>query len=249
MLSNSWSGVKWLDNEDNKRQEHLRRGKKMVTECVHTARTVHAARTVSNDTDVDAPCRGFESFSSIVAFFLGKQCTLTTIWSLSIDFFNMQDGRTLLTCPFLASWTAFVCACNGSRTRRASKRWPWAAEVMAWSRYVLRVIEVRHFQVLALERDQQWQRCNKRSNSEHIQNVLQAEKERCQVPGQKSKRSIVTVIALLAMILFAEDYQKCKWPGKTSAQVHQLQERQLKINPAGQIRLESGFQRLSLRVP
>ena len=40
----------------------------------------------------------------------------------------------------------------------------------------------------------------KRSKSEHIQNVLKAEKERCQVPGQnKQKIFFVPVIALLAM--------------------------------------------------
>ena len=66
---------------------------------------------------------------------------------------------------------------------------------MAWSRHVLRVLEVRclplrHFQVLAFERSQ-WQRCNKRPKFEHNQNVLQAEKERCQVPGQKSKKLFV----------------------------------------------------------
>ena len=65
---------------------------------------------------------------------------------------NLQDGRTLLTCPFLASWTAFVCACNGGRTRQASKRRPRAAEVMARFRHHLGILEVRclpltHFQV------------------------------------------------------------------------------------------------------
>ena len=54
--------------------------------------------------------------------FFGNNVLLTTVWNLSIDVsFNLQDGRTLLTCPSLVSWTAFVCACNGGRTRRASK--------------------------------------------------------------------------------------------------------------------------------
>ena len=92
------------------------------------------------------------------SFFVGNNVLWTTVWSLSIDVsFNLQDGRTLLTCPFLASWTAFVCAWNGGRTRRASKRRPRAAEVMARTCHVLRVLEVRglplrHFQVLAFER-------------------------------------------------------------------------------------------------
>ena len=44
------------------------------------------------------------------------------------------------------------------------------------------------------------QRFNKRPKFEHIQNVLQAEKRR-QVPGHKSKKSLVhmRVIAFLAM--------------------------------------------------
>ena len=106
----------------------------------------------------DAPCRGFDSFSSLGPFFFGNNVLWTTVWSLSIDvLFNLQDRRTLLICPFLASWTAFVGACNGGRTRRASKRRPWAADVMARSRCVLRVLAVRclplrHFQVLAFER-------------------------------------------------------------------------------------------------
>ena len=151
-LAPAWSGVKWLDNEADKRQEHVRRRKKKVTASVRTA------RTVSKDANFDAPCGGFDSFSSLGLFFLGNNVLSTTVWSLSIDVsFNLQDGRTLLTCPFLASWTAFVCACNGGRTRRASKRQPRAAEVMARSRHVLRVFEVRclplrHFQVLAFER-------------------------------------------------------------------------------------------------
>ena len=100
----------------------------------------------------------FDKFSSLALFFFANNALWTTVWSLSIDVsFNLQDGRTLLTCPFLASWTVFVCACNGGRTRRASKRRPRAAEVMARSRYVLRVLEerclpLRHFQVLASER-------------------------------------------------------------------------------------------------
>ena len=77
-------------------------------------------------------------------FFFGNNVLWTSIWSLSIDIsFNLQDGRTLLTCPFLAIWTAFVCACNSGRTRQALKRRPWAAKVMAKSRHVLRVLEVR----------------------------------------------------------------------------------------------------------
>ena len=120
--------------------------------------SVRTARTVSKDANFDAPCGGFDSFSSLGLFFFGNNVLWTTVWSLSIVVsFNLQDGRTLLTCPFLASWTAFVCACNGGRTRRASKRRPRAAEVMARSRHVLRVLQVRclplrHFQVLAFER-------------------------------------------------------------------------------------------------
>ena len=91
------------------------------------------------------------------AFFFGNNVLWTITWSLGIDVsFNFQGGRTLLTFPFLASWTAFVCASNGGRMRWASKRRTGAAEVMAKSRHVLRVLEVRcsplrHFQVLALE--------------------------------------------------------------------------------------------------
>ena len=81
-------------------------------------------------------------------YFFGNNVLWTTVWNLSIDVsFNLQDGRTLLICPFLASWTAFVCACNGGGTRRASKTRPRAAEVMARSRHFLRVERFRagHF--------------------------------------------------------------------------------------------------------
>ena len=87
------------------------------------------------------PMPSASPFSTLVT---GNRPCETRIWSLSINVsFNLQDGRTLLTCPFLASWTAFVCACNGDRTRRASKMWPRAAKVMARFRHVLRVLQVR----------------------------------------------------------------------------------------------------------
>ena len=75
---------------------------------------------------------------------------------------------------------------------------------MARPLHVLIVLEVRcllliHFQVLALEWSTR-QRCNKRPKFEPIQNVLQAEKERCQVPEQKSKKIVcMRLMALLAM--------------------------------------------------
>ena len=133
LLSTSWSGVKWVDNEADKRQEHVRRRKKKVTASERTA------RTVSQDANFDAPCGGFDSFSSLGLLIFGNNVLWTIVWSLSIDVsFNLQDGRMLLTCPFLASRTAFLCACNGGRTRRASKRRPRAAEVMARSHHVSR---------------------------------------------------------------------------------------------------------------
>ena len=64
LLSTSWSGVKWLYNEADKRQEHVRRRKKKVTASVRTA------RTVSKDANFDAPCGGFDSFSSLGLFSL-----------------------------------------------------------------------------------------------------------------------------------------------------------------------------------
>ena len=71
LLSTSWSGVKWrLRNEADKRQEHVRRRKKKVSASVRTA------RTESKDANFDAPCGGFDKFSSLGLFFFWKQCTL-----------------------------------------------------------------------------------------------------------------------------------------------------------------------------
>ena len=69
-LAPAWSGVKWLDNEADKRQENVRQRKKKVTASVYTA------RTVSKDANFDAPCGGFDCFSSPGLFFLWKKCTL-----------------------------------------------------------------------------------------------------------------------------------------------------------------------------
>ena len=79
LLSTSWSGVKWLDNEADKRREHVRRRKKKVTASVRTARTVW------KDANFDAPWGGFDSFSSLGLFFFGNNALWTTVWSLSID--------------------------------------------------------------------------------------------------------------------------------------------------------------------
>ena len=69
LLSTSWSGVKWLENEEDKRQEHVRRRKKKVIACMRTARTVSKTPTL---TLLEEVLRASQAW----AFFLWKQCTL-----------------------------------------------------------------------------------------------------------------------------------------------------------------------------
>ena len=91
-------------------------------------------------TPLRRPLRRFWELLQPGAFFFGNNVFCTTFWSLSVDVsFNLQEERTMLTYPFLASWTAFVCAGNGGRTIRASKRRPRAAEVTVLSSHVFRV--------------------------------------------------------------------------------------------------------------
>ena len=64
----------------------------------------------------DAPHGGFDSFEAWGFFSLEAMYFELLFEVLTLTFRS--------TCPFLASWTAFVHACNGGRTRRASKRRP-----------------------------------------------------------------------------------------------------------------------------
>ena len=73
-----------------------------------------------------------------------------------------------------------------------------ASEDLAHSRNVFTVLKVSFWSQTKLLTGQQRvnqhrQRFKKRPNFEHIQNVLEAEKERRQVPGQKSKKLFVCV--------------------------------------------------------
>ena len=70
-LAPAWSGVKWLDNEDDKRQEHVQRRKKKVT---------HRKRAYGKDGVKRCQLwRSMQRFWQLLqpgAFFLWKQCTL-----------------------------------------------------------------------------------------------------------------------------------------------------------------------------
>ena len=81
-LAPAWSGVKRHDNEADKRQEHVRQRKKKGT----ASTSVRTTRTVSKDANFDAPCGGFDSFSSLGLFFFGNNVLWTTVDVLAFTF-------------------------------------------------------------------------------------------------------------------------------------------------------------------
>ena len=65
LLSTSWSGVKWLDNEDDKRQEH--------GSAEEEGRRLRAyGKDCIKDANFDAPRGGFDRFFSLGLFFFGN---------------------------------------------------------------------------------------------------------------------------------------------------------------------------------
>ena len=127
---------------------------------------------------------------------------------------------------------ALVCACKGGRTRQASKRRPRAVEVIAKSRHVLRVLEIRclplgHFQVLAFERSTNQKDVTKDRNLNTFKMYCKRRKSCVRFPAEKQKIVCMRVIALLAMsereiyffklFLLEQVAEACAGPAKENA--------------------------------